>query len=743
MIFFSSVGLNLADLAIREAKKLNLKNIKNEGGGISFEGDFIDAMRYCIYSRISVRLMLRLNKTDEELDSTSLKEWISKYQFENYFTPDSTFCVTSSLINTSYIKNSMLCSQVVKDGICDRQRKIFNNRSNIDKDNPDFTIHIFLSNKSTILYLDFSGQSLNKRHYRVVNTPVYLQEHTSFAVFKRSVLENCPDYIVDPFVGSGTILIEAALYYTDTAPGLIDTQRYAFLKYKDFNKKEYDKIVNEAINERKKKIEQIKLKYGNKPFLFGFDSSKDMINAAIENAKKAGVIDFISFSNKRIQDIKLDDLPKKFTLITDPPYSIREKIDDIKSLYIDFNSFIEKYCKGNNVSILTPLNENLSFINLKPSRVNTIMNGQIKCSLNNYYVLSDEERESIVNKKNQKLLDMISRPLSLEAQSFYNRLLKNQKKLNPFLKKNNITCYRLYDGDIRQYSSIVDVYDKWVVLYEYEKGKFVDSSDADRRLEDMKLCVLKALKISPENLYVKLRKRMKGFEQYEKKDNKKENFIVNENGLRFFVNFDNYLDTYLFLDHRSIRSYIREKSYNKRFLNLFAYTGSATVNAKKGGALSTISVDTNSNYLNIAQENLKINKLLSLSDFFIKNDVLTFLNGLHDNDIFDLIFVDPPTFSNGKGRDCFDVQKCHEDLIHKCMRHLSKDGELIFSNNYKGFEMSDSINNIFDVKDITPDTIDEDFENSKIHKVYIIKHKKNREERKISVIVQEILNSVK
>ncbi len=741
MRFFSSIGLNLIELAVKEAESLGLHDIRNERGSLSFEGDFWDAVRYCLYSRISARLMLQLAKTDEDLDADSLKEWIKQYPFENFFGPDKTIAVTNTIIKSRHITNNMLCSQVVKDGICDRQREKFGIRSSVDRDDPDFTIHVFLTQDHAALYLDFSGQSLSKRHYRVVNTPVYLQEHTAYAVFNRSCIKDEMKMIVDPFVGSGTILIEAALFYTRTAPGLIDPERFAFLRYREFDRIEYDELLEKAQAEKDEGVAEMRKAFGGKPFLFGFDCDQDMLDAATANAEKAGMLEFIRFERKRIQDLDQDSLPEgDFLVITDPPYSIREEIDDIKGLYIDLNKFITEQCKGRNVSILTPASENLSYINLRPWKTNAIMNGQIKCALNGYYVLTDERKREIEEKKREDFERRMNEPLNEGATSFYNRLMKNRKVLSGFLEKNGITCYRLYDADMREYSASLDVYEDRAVLCEYEKGRFIDEEDAQTRLEDMKMATLRALRIPYENLYVKSRKRMRGKEQYEKKEKDAEIFIVRESGLRFLVNFTNYLDTYLFLDHRSVRSYIRERSSGKRFLNLFCYTGTASVNAKKGGAISTQSVDANQNYLDVAKENFRINNMSDMSDFFIRSDVFTFLKSLYDNDVYDFIYLDPPTFSNGKDKRDFDLQKDHEKLIRLCMKHLDKSGELLFSCNFRSFEMSEKIIGMYDVEDITQSTIDEDFANSgNIHKAYSIKHRKEREERDISQIAMEIL----
>ena len=199
-------------------------------------------------------------------------------------------------------------------------------------------------------------------------------------------------------------------------------------------------------------------------------------------------------------------------------------------------------------------------------------------------------------------------------------------------------------------------------------------------------------------------------------------FIANENGHKFLVNFTDYLDTGLFLDHRPVRKMIESMSRDKRFLNLFCYTASATVHAAAGGALSTVSVDANANYLEWANKNMQINGFNTMNHFFYKDDCISFLR--ENRDVFDLIFCDPPTFSNSKGRDVFDVQRDHGYLIRSCMRHLASDGVLIFSTNYTRFKMFGELFEDFIVEDITESTIGFDFaRNSKIHRCYKIRHR--------------------
>ena len=225
---------------------------------------------------------------------------------------------------------------------------------------------------------------------------------------------------------------------------------------------------------------------------------------------------------------------------------------------------------------------------------------------------------------------------------------------------------------------------------------------------------------------MKTRSRQSGKKQYVKFADTSKYYIVKENGCKFLVNFTDYLDTGLFLDHRPVRKMIGEMAKDKRFLNLFCYTASATVEAAKGGALSTVSVDASPNYLDWAQQNMRLNGLTTMNHFFYKSDAMQFLYDTYDR--YDLIFCDPPTFSNSKSRASFDVQRDHVDLIKACMMHLDTKGTLIFSCNYRRFKMAPFLFDDYDIQDITPSTIGDDFQrNPKIHYCFLITHKPVRE----------------
>jgi len=296
------------------------------------------------------------------------------------------------------------------------------------------------------------------------------------------------------------------------------------------------------------------------------------------------------------------------------------------------------------------------------------------------------------------------------------------------VRKNQISCYRVYDADLPEYAAAVDIYQgdsTWVNVQEYEPPKTIDQHKADQRLAGLLAELPIVLDVPKEQVFLKIRRKQRSTEQYEKQGDSGRFHVITEGGCKLLVNFEDYLDTGLFLDHRPIRLLIQQQAQGKRFLNLFAYTGSATVHAAVGGAKSTTTVDMSNTYLNWAKNNLALNA--SVGDHeFIQADCLEWLADAAKQAIprkYDLIFLDPPTFSNSKRMaDVFDIQNDHVLLINNAIRLLAADGVLYFSTNFRRFKFDYRALSSLAIEDITASTIPEDFaRDQKIHYCWRIK----------------------
>lgn len=296
---------------------------------------------------------------------------------------------------------------------------------------------------------------------------------------------------------------------------------------------------------------------------------------------------------------------------------------------------------------------------------------------------------------------------------FQNRLLKVYKHKSKQARRLNISCYRVYDHDLPEFPFAIELYTDKIYVAEYRRRHSMDEEEHEAWLQQSFEIISEVLQLPAENIYSRERKRQshREKEQYEKQNSAQEFFKVEENGLKFLVNLTDYLDTGLFLDHRVTREMVRKEAAGKRVLNLFCYTGSFSVYAASGHAASVTSVDLSKTYLDWAKDNFVINGFKNTSQYhFIHADVLQYLKTLQPNS-FDLIIIDPPTFSNSKRmKDFFDVQKDHTEIINDALLALPANGILYFSTNYTRFVLDAAGIHTATIKDITKTTTPFDFE---------------------------------
>ena len=735
MIFFATASANQNDLVEKEARAAGSDDVKLSSGGVFFKADLKTAYNFCLWSRSATRLLVLFHQEEIE-DMDTFYEHSASLAWENWINPEVTFAITETVTDCYWIRNSHFASVRLKDAIVDRIKSNFEGeRPNVDRENPDLVFHLHVNRNTVSYYADFSGRLLAKRGYRKAQTTAVLAEFLASTVISRSPWrkEDENEVLLDPFCGSGIICIEAALMLSNSAPGLIDPNRFAFYKLPFHD----EAIWKEAFEE----AENAQIVPKNK--IYGWDIDPEAIAISKKNAKAAGMDQFIEFECKDFTKItKADKIAETGTVVTDPPYGHRLDCDSayLKNLYKQSGiNFVEVF-GGWHISILCADSSLLSYVDMKPYRTNTLFNGGLECQLAHYYVYTDAERAEMIDKAINKKEERLNTPLSDGAQMAANRLTKNIKALQKDMEAENVSCYRIYDADMPEYSAAIDVYEnKWINLQEYAAPSTIEVEDAQKRLDELILATERVTGIDIDNIYVKQRTMQKGNDQYNKSSKANgEFYIIHENAHSFRVNFTDYLDTGIFLDHRPIRTLIQALSKDKRFLNLFCYTGTASVYAAAGGALSTVSVDSSNAYLSWAQKNLEINGFTSLNHFLYRDDCLNYLSSSFDK--YDLIFCDPPTFSNSKDREVFDIQYDHSRLVKACMGHLSSKGLLIFSTNFKKFAFDEYLSEIFKVEDISEHTIGKDFErNPKIHYCFLIRHKDNEGSKEEEEVIRKVL----
>jgi 23S rRNA (guanine2445-N2)-methyltransferase / 23S rRNA (guanine2069-N7)-methyltransferase len=363
-------------------------------------------------------------------------------------------------------------------------------------------------------------------------------------------------------------------------------------------------------------------------------------------------------------------------------------------------------------------------IGIYSKRSHTLFNGRIECRLLRFEITPEDFQQPRAPAPDAA--EVRARP---GAQMFANRLRKNFKSALDWAQREALDCFRIYDADMPEYAFAIDQYgdgagNRWVVVQEYAPPRTVDAKAARQRRDEALAVIPHELDIASDRMFVRERRQQKQGTQYEKLAREREFEVVREQPHRFFVNFTDYLDTGLFLDHRPTRRLIAELASGKRFLNLFAYTGTATVYAAGGGAIASTTVDMSRTYLDWAKRNLALNELASPAHGFVQANCLTWLEEQRTSARrWDLMFIDPPTHSRSKRMtEDFDVQRDHATLLNLARELLTPRGTIVFSNNYTRFKLDANALAAFEIEDIGRTTVPEDFSrNLRIHSCFLLR----------------------
>jgi 23S rRNA (guanine2445-N2)-methyltransferase / 23S rRNA (guanine2069-N7)-methyltransferase len=739
--FFATCSKGIEDLVQKELEQLSITQTKLHTGGVSFSGDITLAYKACLWSRVASRILLQLKAFEISSDEDLYRE-IMEINWSVHFSEDNTLAI-DCFSSHSIVSNSHYATLRVKDAIVDQFMQNTGHRPSIDRENPDIRINVYLSDKECLLYLDLSGDALHKRGYRLTTGTAPLRETLAASMLYRAKWSDyyekgLPFY--DPMCGSGTLIIEAAMMAANMAPGLLrhnSGRHFGFYHWKQFEAKQWDDILKDAEEKKQKGLRSL-------PVICGSDNSEELVGLTRKNIKDAGLPSFIKIS--------LQDASKNLTpctevaglLVSNPPYGKRiGQVQLLRTLYHRFGQQLKVNFDGWTVGIITTEQELAKSLGLRAFRKNTLFNGALKSVFYQYKINSQNpleqkkrtltEQESIHTPAANDNSDYaeesiaINKTSSEHALMFSNRLKKNYKHLKKWARKNKISCYRVYDADIPQYAVAIDIYLDWIHVQEYQAHKTVDKNRAFQRINDVIDVVADILETSQEKVVLKVRKKQEGSAQYHKHDTKDHKMIVQENGLNFMINMYDYIDTGLFLDHRNTRQLIKKLANKRHFLNLFAYTGSATVYAAAGGASSTTTVDMSNTYLNWAKENLSINGYsdnvyMQKRHNFIREDCLKWMQqAILDKQKYQLIFIDPPTFSNSKKMETsLDINRDHSALLSGCLALLADDGLIIFSTNARSFKLDSSIKEDCYVREITAKTTTEDFRKKPLHRCWCL-----------------------
>lgn len=714
---------------VRKILQHQQAKITRRYGGIEVSGSIECAYRVCLYSRLANRVFCQL-KTFRVEEDEQLYRAVYDIDWSEHFSVRHSLAVSATLSNSN-MDHTHFASLRVKDAIVDQFRERFDSRPGVEKKQPDIRIHLNIHRNQASLSLDLSGDSLHRRGYRVEHTGAPLKEHLAASMLAHAgwTREAASTHrFIDPMCGSGTFAIEAAMIAANIAPG-INRDYYGFNKWSQHDTALWQQCLDEA----KEQID-----HSAQARIFASDYDVQAIQVARANAARADVGRMIEFSHQSIDDLTLEPDPGPAIILSNPPWGERLQSEQgLASLYTDMGNGLRQFAPAR-LHIISANPDLLHRLRLKRYFKKAVKNGPIECLLASFEIPGVDSRPvpAVSDRVSKGKIDKLKASDREAITPLLNRLRKNARHLGRWAKKNDISCYRVYDADLPEFSFALDVYQSeispsmhWYHLQEYQAPKTIEQQKAEVRIEWAKQAVKQVFQIDDEMLFCKTRKRQRGKQQYQKLDNQGEMFQVREGSASLLINLSDYLDSGLFLDHRLTRARIFDAAKGKSVLNLFCYTGSASVQAAFGGASRVLSVDLSATYLKWARENHAINQLVDESKYrFLRADVIELLENPGRYDLenpFDLIFLDPPSFSNSaKMQQTLDIQRDHEHLIDSSMKLLAEDGLLIFSTNRKGFKLGATVGSAYRLSDISRDTLPEDFKRRPgIHKCWEIRFK--------------------
>lgn len=759
---FVSCATGLEKILASELKSLGIKDLKTRRAGVDCTSDVRQIYRICLWSRVANRVLFPL-AAFKVADEKSFYDGIFKLDWSEHMSESGTLAV-DFYTSDSCITHSQYGAQLTKDAVVDRFREKTGTRPNVDRATPDIRINVYLFKNRARVSLDLAGSSLHRRNYRVGGGLAPLKENLAATILMAAEwpkLAKRRRPLADPMCGSGTLLIEGAMMAAGIAPGTL-RDYFGFTGWKQHQAD----IWEEAIADAKASVQLDKL-----PPIIGYDIDEKAVSTARANVRAAGLDGCIEIEQGDFfsQVTPLADGPG--LVVINPPYGERlEKDSELGVFYSKLGRSLRRRASNWKLALLTGKPALFHRTGFSRRVLLDCVNGGIDCRL----FVADipplapgddspvaKQAPAPVEKFNPWLQStpnvepedtetpLVDRTALHEnapgLDQFRDRLRKNLKQLSGWARSAGITNYRVYDADLPDYAFALDVYSvtsvegtggstasgdlsgPYICLQEYKAPSHIDPALAQRRIDGACQVVVDVLGCAASNLAVKTRARQRAESQYVRLQKRDEYHEVAEGECRLLINIHDYLDTGLFLDHRKVRHWIGKTGKGKRVLNLYCYTGSATVHAITGGARETISVDLSQKYLDWAQRNFVLNRADLRKHQLLRADCRVWLEQFKQSkgDKFDMVFLDPPTFSNSTSMDeDWEVQRDHESMIDDCMSILVADGILIFSNNFRRFKLAPAVLEKYEVQDRSKWSLQRDYaRNPRVHQCWFISQK--------------------
>lgn len=757
----ATCAFGLEAIVRRELESLGLEAAVGDPGRVHFRGTRETVCRANLWLRTADRVLIQI-ATFSAADFDALFETTRGLNWGKYIPVSGRFPVSGRSIKST-LSSVPACQRAVKRAMVDALRRD-HTCDELLEDGPEYKVEVALLKDVATLTLDTTGRSLHRRGFRTQLSRAPLKETLAAALVQLSYWK--PDRpLIDPFCGSGTIPIEAALIGRNIAPGL--AREFSFQDWPDYPGELWDDLCSEARGQQHEKLSER---------ILGSDRDGRVLRSARENAERAGVASDIHFQEGSFETLSSK---RRFgCLITNPPYGERIGGDyELDDLYRSIPDVLRKLPTWSHY-FLTAYPQFESIVGRPADRRRKLYNGRIECTYYQFHgprpvvsgtrnettsdlgvatvdvdpehvVPSHSDPESSVVRESTETAQSsggssqtpannlrpeqayvhaagkpafggLSEKSSEQAELFAVRLRKRAKHLRRWPTRRGITCFRIYERDVPEIPLIVDRYEDYLHITEYERPHDRDPAEHGNWLDLMADTAASALEIPRKHVFMKRRSRQRGRTQHNKVAEHGQRIEVQEGGLKFLVNLEDYVDTGLFLDHRVARQMVRDEAKGKNFLNLFAYTGSFTVYAADGGASRTTSVDLSKTYLDWAADNLRLNGFsVGPNHRFVVGDVIDFVRRCPENDPFDLVVLDPPTFSNSKRTEQdWVVQTGAVPLLHDLLPKVKPGGVIYFSCNFRRFKFDPSELPIQEAHEISRQTVPEDFRNRRIHRCW-------------------------
>ena len=776
MRFFATGPRGTEELLAAELRGLGLAAVRRSHGGVGFAGTLGDAYRACLWSRVAGRVLLPLVEfpaadREELYRGVAAVDWDDHVAPAATLAVDVTG-TTAGLVDTRFA--AQVAKDAVVDQVRTQHGRrpsvdlrTPDVRLNLHLERGRGTLSVDLAGES----LHRRGY---REPGRQVQAP--LKENLAAAVLLAAGwprLTKGGAALLDPLCGSGTLLVEGGLMAADAAPGLL-RRTWGFSGWRGHDAAAWAELRREADERRAAGLARLVARQRGAPRILGFDRDARAVELARQTLRRAGLQEVARVEHRELAELRLPLGPvaEAGLLAANPPYGERLDEPELAGLYNLLGRTLRREFGGWRAAVLVADRRLGARLGLPHPHELALFNGPIRCTLLTAIIAGGRQRPAATPaepaagttpeaedraavdraaaaapqqpsitvatprrtftgrdlervfaglpvEQSLRRAESRSAPTSqpgpdvaLHPEEFANRLRRNLRTLGRPLRRAGVSCYRLYDADLPDYNLAVDLYDGWALVQEYAAPAEIDPRKAARRLQAALAAIRTTLELPPERIVLKVRRRQRGVGQYGRLGQEGRVLTVHEHGAAFLVNLSDYLDTGLFLDQRLTRSVLRDLAPGQAFLNLFGYTGAATVSAALGGASRSLTIDLSATYLDWARRNFDLNGLDPHRHRTLQADCLSWLEEQSTPRVrYGLIYLTPPTFSNSKrmGAATLDVQRDHVALIRAAARVLETHGTLVFESNRRGFRIDRESLADFLLADLSRITLPPDF----------------------------------